>query len=103
MTTAPPWVVMTREELDAAIDRAIARAREQSDSQWMQLDDVARMLDVERRTVLSYIKRNDLPCRYAGKSPVFRRDEVTRWLELRTESPGAHTKHGKSLRRIGGR
>jgi excisionase family DNA binding protein len=89
MTAAVPWIVLSREDLDAVIDRAIARAKESGESQWMSVEAVAEMLDVERRTVLGYIKREKLPCRYAGKSPVFRRDEVARWLDDRTSAPRA--------------
>lgn len=78
-----PWVLLRREDLDALIDRAIARAREGAESQWMSLEDVAELLDVKPRTVLAYVKRSGLPCRYAGKFPRFRRDEVERWLDGR--------------------
>jgi hypothetical protein len=101
---APPWVVLRREDLEEMLARAVERGRElASDSAWLTADKVAELLDVTRETVISYTRREALPCRYAGKSPVFRRDEVIAWLERRRESPRSQaTRHGRSLRGLRG-
>ncbi len=99
-----PWVVLRREDLDELLERAVHRGRElASEGAWMQADDVAKLLGVQRETVIGYTRREGLPCRYAGKSPVFRRDEVIAWLEKRTERPASHgERHGRTLRTIRG-
>jgi len=101
---APPWVVLRREDLEEMLARAVERGRAlATDGAWMTADQVAELLDVTRETVIAYTRRDGLPCRYAGKSPVFRRDEVIAWLEDRRESPRSQsTRHGRSLRGLRG-
>lgn len=104
MAADVPWVVLRRDELDELLDRAVARGRElANESTWMQIDQVAAMLGVTRETVITYTRRDALPCRYAGKTPVFRRDEVVAWLDERKTRPGAPAPRGKLRPIRGGR
>jgi excisionase family DNA binding protein len=90
-----PWVVMQRAELDALLDRAVERGRSlAAESTWMQADEVAELLGVTRETVITYCRRDGLPCRYAGKKPVFRRDEVTAWIDSRRGGPSLRAVKG---------
>jgi hypothetical protein len=75
-----------------------------ADSEWLTADQCAAFLDVTRETVVTYARREGgLPCRYTGRSPVFKRAEVVAWLERRRESPSARsTRRGAQLRRIDG-
>lgn len=100
----PPWVVLHRSDLEDMLDRAVERGRElASEASWLTAEDVAEWLGVQRETVVGYTRREGLPCRYAGRSPVFRRDEVSAWLEERRDSPASQTrKHGRRLRSLKG-
>ena len=87
-----PWVVLRREDLDSLLERALERGRElASESTWMQPDEVADLLGVTRETVIDYTRRDGLPCRYPGRTPVFRRDEVAAWIDARRTRPGSST------------
>lgn len=99
-----PWVVLRREDLEDLLDRAVARGRElANESTWMQIEQVAQLLGVTRETVINYTNRDKLPCRYAGKTPVFRRDEVVAWLDARKTRPGAVAPRDKLRPIRGGR
>ncbi len=92
-----PWVVLRREDLAEMIDLAVERGRSlSSEAVWMQAEEVASLLGVTRDTVVTYARRDGLPCRYAGKRPMFRRDEVMAWID---ERPG---KAAPALRGIRG-
>lgn len=98
--TDAPWVVLKRAELDELLERAVERGREiASESTWMQADEVAELLGVTRETVVTYSRRDGLPCRYAGKKPVFRRDEVTAWIDARPTRQGPRLRSVKGGRR----
>lgn len=97
-------VVLSRRDLEEMLERAVQRGRElAAEPEWMRAEDVAALLGVKRETVVDYTRREGLPCRYAGKSPVFKRDEVIAWLERRSESPGSRSgRHGRTLRSVRG-
>lgn len=103
MTTAPPWVLLSREDLDALIDRAIEKGRELATDVWLRPEEVAEFLGVTRETVIDYTRREGLPCRYAGKTAVFKRTEVVQWLEERKTRPRSQSaRNGRSLRALKG-
>lgn len=100
----PELVVLSRRDLEDMLERAVARGRElATEPEWMRAEDVAALLGVKRETVVDYTRREGLPCRYAGKSPVFKRQEVIAWLEARSTSPGSRsTRHGRTIRALKG-
>lgn len=81
-----PWVVLRRRDLEELLERAVQRGREMSGgAEWLTAEQVAELLGVTRETVITYTRREGLPCSYAGKSPMFRRDRVHAWLDERGE------------------
>jgi len=104
MADAAPWVVLRRDELEEMLERAVRRGRELGPAdEWLTADQAAELLGVKRETVVTYARRDGLPCSYAGKVPMFRRDRLHAWLEARSEERGSRSaRHGATLRGIRG-
>lgn len=58
--------------------------------EFLDAEEVAKLLRVRTRTVPQLVRRDGLPCRRAGRRLLFRREEVIRWLDERAARPGAH-------------
>lgn len=83
---APSLVVMDAADLErrleAAVERALARARASEPSDWLDADGVASMLGIHKRSVQKLATRSGLPAhRFGAKLLRYRRAEVLAWAE----------------------
>ncbi len=82
-------IVTTAEELRAIVAEAVRSVAAPSPDEWMNADDVARMLGVKRSTIPALVSRESLPCYRPGKAYTFRRSEVEAWILERSNRPGS--------------
>ena len=56
----------------------------------LTLTEAAELLQVSTRTLQRMIRRNELPAFKVGGQWRVRESQLTRWIEVREESPGKH-------------
>jgi len=79
-------VQLTVGELEALLTRAVAAGIAQMQPEtleYLTLAQVAKMLDVDERTVTTYIKRDALPATKLGHEWRFASKEVAAWVAER--------------------
>ena len=62
----------------------------------LTLPEAADLLQVSTRTLQRMIRRNELPAFKVGGQWRVRESQLTRWIEIREESPERAVKEGKS-------
>lgn len=100
-----PLVVMTAEQLRAlvcdAVRDAMGNGAQNTNAQYLTLDQTAELLQVDARTVRTWVKSNGLPALRVGREYRFRRDTVLEWLESRAIVEGAHvSKHTTRIKAL---
>lgn len=84
---APAVIVVSPEQLEAMIERAVRRALDErqpaEEAEWLDVQGAAEILGVHRRTVAKLVAKKGLPAVRlgAGKIYRFRRRDVEAWLE----------------------
>jgi excisionase family DNA binding protein len=96
-------LVISREELEAIVEAAVARGLRAgsapSDPEILTRDEAAKLMGMHPDVLVRYVRREQLPAFKVGPEWRFRRSELVAWLETRAVAPGAHTsKRGKQLR-----
>lgn len=61
----------------------------------LTLPEAADLLQVSTRTLQRMIRRNELPAFKVGGQWRVRESQLTRWIEIREESPESAVKEGK--------
>ena len=62
---------------------------------------LAEILDVDPKTIATYVNREGLPSHGLGRNEYFFRSEVELWLKKRGSKPRAQTdRHAKSMVRL---
>ena len=107
MVPSPTVIVCTPSELVEIVQAAVRHELEAwrpVDTEWLSLDDAAKVLNVCTKTVLRYARRQGLPGKsLPGGGWRFKRGEIEEWLCNRATDPGAHSrKHVARLRSIRG-
>lgn len=74
-------IVLTEAELEALIDRRIAAAKALPvvEKQLLTLNEVAKLLDLSRKTVAKYMREEGLPHTPYGRVSRFDREAVLAW------------------------
>lgn len=95
---APP---APTESLELIVARAVRSAMVVPASDMITRDQIAGILDIDPKTVATYVERDGLPAHGLGRNQYFFRSEVEGWLKERGSRSGAHADtHAKSLARL---
>ena len=100
-----PLVVMTpaqlRELVAEAVRDAMGQGAQNTNAQYLTLEQTAEIMQVDARTVRNWVKDQGLPALRVGREYRFRRDTVLEWLESRAITGGAHvTKHAARIKAL---
>jgi excisionase family DNA binding protein len=95
-------VTLTVDELEQLVERAVTRAvGQRPDSDVLTRDEVAQLLQIHPRVVVTYVRTRGMPGKQVGRSWRFRRSEVLAWLEEQAVRPGAPTsKYAEKIARV---
>ncbi|MCU0693975.1 MAG: helix-turn-helix domain-containing protein [Polyangiaceae bacterium] len=96
--TAPK---LTTPQFEDLVKRAVRGAMVAPASDMLNRHQLAEILDVDPKTIATYVERDALPAHGLGRNQYFFRSEVEQWLKERGSRAGAHAdRHAASVARL---